>query len=96
MYRDATFCRRRTPADRRPVYVSVDLDALGSRVPRQACRTASRRLTVRDLLAMIHGLGGPIVGADVVECNPSQDLGGLTAVVAAKITRENRRCMLLA
>jgi len=37
---------------------------------------------------MIHRLSGAIVGADVVEYNPAQDLGGLTANVAAKITRE--------
>jgi arginase family enzyme len=43
---------------------------------------------VRDVIAMIHGISGPIVGADVVEFNPSQDLGGVTASVAAKITRE--------
>jgi arginase family enzyme len=43
---------------------------------------------VRDVLTLIHALRGPIVGADIVEYNPSQDLGGVTASVAAKITRE--------
>ena len=37
---------------------------------------------------LIHTIDGPIVGADVVEFNPSQDLGNLTASVAAKIVRE--------
>jgi arginase len=45
-------------------------------------------LSVRDVLTMIHRLAGPIVGADIVEYNPSQDTGGLTASVAAKIARE--------
>jgi arginase len=44
---------------------------------------------------MIQGLEGPIVGADIVEFNPSQDLGGVTASVAAKITRELAGTMLL-
>jgi arginase len=44
---------------------------------------------------MIHGLSGPIVGADVVECNPSQDFGNVTASVAAKIVREIAGGMLL-
>jgi arginase family enzyme len=43
---------------------------------------------VRDVLTMIHALEGPVVGADIVEFNPSQDLGGMTSSVAAKITRE--------
>ncbi len=45
-------------------------------------------LSVRDVLSMIHAIEGPITGADIVELNPSQDLGGVTASVAAKITRE--------
>jgi arginase family enzyme len=53
-------------------------------------------LTVREVLSMIHSLRGPIVGADVVEFNPSQDPGGVTAGVAAKITREIAGTMLLA
>jgi arginase len=52
-------------------------------------------LSVRDVLAMIQGLEGPIIGADIVEFNPSQDLGGVTASVAAKITREIAGSILL-
>jgi arginase family enzyme len=52
-------------------------------------------LTVRDVLTMIHSLKGPIVGADVVEFNPSQDLGGVSASVAAKIVREIAGVMLV-
>ena len=37
---------------------------------------------------MIHELSGPVIGADVVEYNPGQDVGGITAPVAAKIVRE--------
>jgi arginase family enzyme len=44
---------------------------------------------------MIDALDGPIVGADVVEFNPSQDLGNLTASAAAKIVREIAGSMLL-
>ena len=52
-------------------------------------------LSVREVITMIHNLEGPIVGADVVEYNPSQDLGGVTASVAAKITREIAGAILL-
>jgi arginase family enzyme len=30
----------------------------------------------------------PIVGADVVELNPSRDLNGVTATLAAKLVKE--------
>ena len=45
-------------------------------------------LSVRDVISLIHAIPGPIVGADVVEYNPRQDLGGVTAAVAAKIVKE--------
>jgi arginase family enzyme len=37
---------------------------------------------------VLHRVPGPIVGADVVEYNPSRDVNGMTAVVAAKLVKE--------
>ena len=71
-----------------PVYVSVDLDGLDPAFAPGVSHREPGGLTVRDVLTMIHGLDGPLVGADVVELNPAQDLGGVTAAVAAKIVRE--------
>jgi arginase len=31
---------------------------------------------------------GPIIGADIVEYNPTRDMNGMTAVVAAKLVKE--------
>jgi arginase len=45
-------------------------------------------MTVREAIAHLHAIQGTIVGADVVEFNPSQDVSGVTAVVAAKIVKE--------
>ncbi|MFM8534369.1 MAG: agmatinase [Acidimicrobiia bacterium] len=78
-----------------PVYVSVDIDGLDPAFAPGVSHREPGGLSVRDVLAMIQGLDGPIVGADVVEFNPSQDLGGVTASVAAKITREIAGVMLL-
>ena len=78
-----------------PVYVSVDLDGLDPAYAPGVSHREPGGLSVRDVLSMIHSLGGPIVGADVVEFNPSQDHGGVTATVAAKITRELAGVMLL-
>ena len=45
-------------------------------------------LSVRDILSVLHRIEGPIVGADVVEYNPTRDFNGMTAVVAAKFVKE--------
>jgi arginase family enzyme len=37
---------------------------------------------------MVQGIRGDVVGADLVEYNPRQDIGGMTATVAAKIVKE--------
>jgi agmatinase len=71
-----------------PVYLSIDLDGIDPAFAPGVSHREPGGLSVREVLAMIHAVGGPIVGADVVEFNPSQDLGGVTAGVAAKITRE--------
>lgn len=70
------------------VYLSVDLDGLD---PAHAPGVSHREpggLSVRELLTLIQGTEGVLVGADVVEYNPQQDLGGMTAAVAAKVVRE--------
>ena len=42
----------------------------------------------RDVLAVLARVNGPIVGADIVEYNPTRDINGVTAVLAAKLVRE--------
>ena len=71
-----------------PVYVSFDLDGLDpSCAPGVAHREAGG-LSVRQALHVIHGVRGPIVGADVVELNPRLDPSGITAFAAAKLVKE--------
>jgi arginase family enzyme len=45
-------------------------------------------MSVREAIAHLHSIQGEIVGADVVEYNPVQDIAGVTATVAAKIVKE--------
>ena len=71
-----------------PIYLSVDLDGLDPAFAPGVSHREPGGLSVRDVLALIHAIPGDIVGADVVEYNPSQDLAGITASVAAKIVRE--------
>jgi agmatinase len=78
-----------------PVYVSIDLDGIDPAFAPGVSHREPGGLSVRDVLTLIQTLEGPIVGADVVEFNPLQDLGGVTAAVAAKIVRELAGAMLL-
>jgi arginase len=76
------------PQIRGPVYVSIDLDALDPAFAPGVSHREPGGLSVRDLLTIVQGIDGPIVGADVVEFNPSQDPVGITAPVCAKIVKE--------
>jgi agmatinase len=71
-----------------PVYVSCDLDGLDPAFAPGVSHREPGGLSTRDVLQMFHALPGPIVGADIVEYNPAQDIGGVTASVAAKLARE--------
>jgi arginase len=75
--------------------VSIDIDGIDPAFAPGVSHREPGGLSVRDVLTLIHGLKGPIVGADVVEFNPSQDLGNVTASVAAKIVREIAGAILL-
>jgi agmatinase len=71
-----------------PVYVSIDLDGLDPAFAPGVSHRDPGGLSTRDVLGLVQGAGGQLVGADVVEYNPGQDLGGVTAMVAAKIVKE--------
>ncbi len=71
-----------------PVYVSIDLDGLDPAFAPGVSHWEPGGLSTREVLGMIQALNTPIVGADVVECNPLRDPSGLTAAVAAKIVKE--------
>lgn len=70
------------------VYVSIDLDGIDPAFAPGVSHREPGGLTVRDVLKLIASLDSNLIGADVVELNPSQDVSGMTAGVAAKLTRE--------
>jgi agmatinase len=77
-----------------PVYVSLDLDALDPAFAPGVSHHEPGGLSTRDVLAVLHRVGAPIVGADVVEYNPTRDHAGMTAAVAAKFVKELAGLML--
>jgi arginase family enzyme len=70
------------------VYLTVDLDGLDPAHAPGVSHHEPGGLTTREVLDLIQGLEGDLVAADLVEYNPRQDVGGITAAVAAKIVKE--------
>jgi arginase len=70
------------------VYVSLDLDVLEPMIAPGLSHPEPGGLTVRDVLDVLSALRTNVVGADVVEYNPRNDLRDLTARVAAKFVKE--------
>lgn len=71
-----------------PIYISFDMDVLDPAFAPGLSHREPGGMTVREAIAHLHAIEGPIVGADVVEYNPVQDVDGMTATVAAKILKE--------
>ena len=71
-----------------PLYISVDLDGIDPAFAPGVSHHEPGGLSVRDVLNVLARQDAPVVGADVVELNPSRDVNGITAVVAAKLAKE--------
>jgi agmatinase len=71
-----------------PVYISVDLDGLDPAFAPGVSHHEPGGLTTRQLLDVLARVDAPVVGADIVEYNPSRDINDMTAVVAAKLIKE--------
>ena len=76
------------PAFSEAIYISIDLDGLDPSCAPGVSHPEPGGLTMRELLAVIRRVRGPIVGADIVELNPLFDQNQVTAILAAKLVRE--------
>jgi arginase len=70
------------------VYLSIDLDGFDPAFAPGVSHREPGGLTVREVLTVVDTIGGDLIGADIVEFNPSQDIGGLTAGLVAKLIKE--------
>lgn len=71
-----------------PIYLSIDLDGLDPSEAPGVSHHEPGGLTMREVLTIVDEIPSPLVGADVVELNPSRDVVGMTAMVAAKLVKE--------
>jgi arginase len=77
-----------------PVYISFDLDALDPACAPGVSHREPGGLTTRQAIDLIHRMEGSVVGADIVELNPTQDVSGLTAMVCGRLVKEIAAKML--
>jgi agmatinase len=71
-----------------PAYLTFDIDALDPAFAPGVSHHEPGGLTVRQIVNILLDLDTPIIGGDVVELNPTRDINGMTAVVAAKLVKE--------
>jgi arginase len=71
-----------------PLYISVDLDGIDPSEAPGVSHPEPGGLRLREVLSAIHKQNAGIIGADIVELNPVRDVGGVTAMLAAKLVRE--------
>jgi agmatinase len=71
-----------------PVYISFDIDGLDPAFAPGVSHREPGGLSTRQAINVIHSISAPVIGADIVEFNPRMDVGGLTAIVCAKLLKE--------
>lgn len=77
-----------------PVYISFDMDVLDPAFAPGVSHHEPGGLSTREAISYLHEIQGDIVGADIVELNPTRDASGITAMAAAKILKEIAGIML--
>ena len=71
-----------------PLYISLDLDVLDPAFAPGISHHESGGMTTRELIKIIQQISVAIVGADIVEYNPTRDINNMTAMVAYKLFKE--------
>jgi arginase family enzyme len=77
-----------------PLYISFDMDALDPAFAPGVSHHEPGGFSTRQVINAIQALQAEIVGADIVELNPSRDPLSYTAMAAAKILKEIAAKML--
>ena len=76
------------PVFENPVYLSFDMDALDPAFAPGVSHHEPGGLSTRQVIDIIQKMDAPLVGADIVEYNPTRDINDMTAMVCAKIFKE--------
>lgn len=76
------------PEFENPIYLSLDIDALDPAFAPGVSHHEPGGLSTREVLGIIQQINVPIIGADIVEYNPTRDINDMTAMVSAKLLKE--------
>ena len=88
------FNAAKLPKFRNPLYLSFDVDALDPAFAPGVSHHEPGGLTTRQVIDIIQSLDVPLLGADIVEYNPTRDINEMTAMVCAKLMKEIAAKML--
>jgi len=71
-----------------PVYLSLDIDGLDPAFAPGVSHREPGGFSTREIINIIHRMGGELVGADLVEFNPIKDIDEMTSQLSAKLVKE--------
>ncbi len=71
-----------------PVYISLDMDAIDPAFAPGVSHHEPGGFTSREIISILQNIKGNVIGADLVEFNPTRDASGITAMLAAKLYKE--------
>ena len=71
-----------------PLYLSLDMDAFDPGFAPGVSHHEPGGFTPRQVIQLIQNIDIPVIGADIVEYNPSRDIHDMTAALSAKLFKE--------
>jgi agmatinase len=71
-----------------PLYISFDMDALDPAFSPGVSHREPGGLSTRQAINLIQSVKASVVGADIVEYNPRQDVSNVTAMVCGRLMKE--------
>ncbi len=71
-----------------PLYISLDIDAIDPAFAPGVSHHEPGGLSVREVLTILQKINVEVIGADIVEYNPTRDYQNMTAMVAYKLMKE--------
>ncbi len=71
-----------------PIYLSLDMDAIDPAFAPGVSHHEPGGFTSREIISIVQNIKGNVIGADLVEFNPTRDPSGITAMLAGKLFKE--------
>lgn len=76
------------PKFKNPLYISLDMDGFDPAFAPGVSHHEPGGLSSRQVIDLIQSIDSEVIGADIVEYNPTRDFQNMTAFLAAKMMKE--------